>query len=176
MINSAAIIPTGDEILDGTVIDTNSPAIMKILLENFPACEIFRVRPVQDLEEEIICKIKLCLDRSFDLIVLIGGSGGGRKFLPELRPDLTHSAMISFLKDYAVKEIYGKNGHLWARIVAGMKNSTCFINVPGPYTETVAGIKAAVKVLKKRNRDPEELAQNIADAVVAQYPNRAAAE
>jgi molybdopterin biosynthesis enzyme MoaB len=173
MINSAAIIPTGDEIVDGTVVDTNSPAIMDILLNNFPTCKIICTKPVVDIEEEIISKIKWCFDQSIELVVLIGGSGGGNFFLPELQTDVTHSALIKFLQNYAVREIFGNNGHLWARIVAGFKDKSCFINVPGPYKEAIAGINGAVKVFKKKNCDPAILAQSITDEVINQYPLRA---
>ncbi|MDF2616823.1 MAG: molybdopterin binding domain protein, partial [Sedimentibacter sp.] len=45
LLNNVVIIPTGNEILNGIVIDTNSPAIMQIILENYPTCEVTRLKP-----------------------------------------------------------------------------------------------------------------------------------
>ena len=48
MINNAIIIPTGDEVFNGTVLDTNSTAIMTLILKTFPWCHIKRLTPVED--------------------------------------------------------------------------------------------------------------------------------
>ena len=66
------IIPTGNEIFNGVVIDTNSTAIMQMILEDFPRCEITREKPVIDDEIKILEKINFCVEKSSNLIIIIG--------------------------------------------------------------------------------------------------------
>lgn len=171
MIKKATIIPTGDEILNGTVIDTNSPAIMGLILERFPACEIRRLKPVEDMEQSIAAKLAEAVAEGADLIFLIGGSGGGHRFSPTLSRDYTHTALLEFLPEAAFKEIYGKNGHLWSKLIVGRKEHTLIVTVPGPYIEAVAAAKEVLDALQRGERDPEKLVTISAQAVFNQYPS-----
>ncbi|MCY6484125.1 molybdopterin-binding protein [Clostridium aestuarii] len=172
MINKAAILPTGDEILNGIVIDTNSPAIMGIILEEFPQCEITRLKPCKDNEEEIINKLEKCICSNIDLIIFIGGSGGGHRYVKGLGKDYTHSALVKYLNEIKFKEIYGYNGHLWSKLIAGKKDKSIIVNVPGPYVEAVEAAKACMNYVKNVGDkiELEELVGKIAEAVLKQYP------
>jgi len=170
LLNSAVIIPTGDEIFNGIVIDTNSPVIMQLILEAYPRCEVRRLMPVIDNEIEIIEKIKECLNRNVDLIILIGGSGGGHRYVPTLGKDFTHSAILKYLKDYKYKEIYGKNGHMWSKLIAAKKDNTLVINVPGPYVEAIEATKACINCLVNDEKDLTIIVEKIAEAVLSKYP------
>ncbi|MDR7869687.1 MAG: molybdopterin-binding protein [Tissierellaceae bacterium] len=172
MLKKVSIIPTGNEIYNGVVIDTNSPAIMQIILENFPQCEITREKPVIDKENKIVEKIDKCVSKESDLIIIIGGSGGGFRFDSSLAEDYTHSAIISYLTEYTSREIYGKNGHLWSKIVYGRKDSTIVTNVPGPYVEALAAAKALVKSLKEDTEDSQSICEDMANAVISNYPSK----
>lgn len=171
LINRAVIIPTGDEILNGIVTDTNSPAIMGLILEAFPQCEVTRVTPVNDMEEKIINKLSECIDRGSQLIFLIGGSGGGHRYIPTLGKDYTHSALVKFLPDAEAREIYGVNGHLWSKLIAARKNGALIITVPGPYVEAVAAAKTAIELLKSGEENICVIASKIAEAVLQKYPS-----
>ncbi|TDT61901.1 molybdopterin-binding protein [Fonticella tunisiensis] len=171
MVDKVFIIPTGDEILNGTVIDTNSSAIMEMLLENFPACEITRTRPVYDLEEEIIEKLDRCVEKGGDLIFLIGGSGGGHRYIPTLGKDYTHSALTAYLSNVECREIYGPNGHLWSKLVVGEKLKSLIVTVPGPFVEAVAAAKAAIEIIKSGERNLNVLVEATSKAVFSQYPS-----
>lgn len=172
LLRKISIIPTGNEIYNGVVIDTNSPAIMQIILENFPGCEVTREKPVIDKENEIVEKIDSCINKDSDLVIIIGGSGGGYRYDPSLAEDYTHSAMISYLTEYTAREIYGKNGHLWSKIVYGRKDSTIVSNVPGPYVEAVAASKVLIKSLKDGRQDSQLICEDIANAVLENYPSK----
>ena len=169
LINKVVIIPTGDEILNGTVVDTNSPAIMSIILEKFPACEVKRVRPVIDDEENIIESIEIALEKNPELIILIGGTGGGHRYIATLAKDYTHCALIKILPEIVFKELYGSNGHLWSKLVCGRKNQTLVVNVPGPYAEATEAVRVLIKCIFDGIMDINYIINEIAAAVKKQY-------
>lgn len=170
MINTAYILPTGDEILNGVVQDLDSTEIMRQIIQLYPEAEVTRLCPLIDEEGVIIKKIQeIAEGKRPDLIVLIGGSGGGHRFSSTLGKDFTHSALECYLEQKYSREIYGKNGHLWCKLICGKKGPTLIINVPGPYQEAKAAMEACLQVLKKKG-DIEEICRSIAEAVYAQYP------
>lgn len=171
LINRAVIIPTGDEILNGIVTDTNSPAIMGLILEAFPQCEVTRVKPVNDTEEKITNKLSECIDKGNELIFLIGGSGGGHRYIPTLGKDYTHSALVKFLPDAEAREIYGANGHLWSKLIAAKKGGSIIITVPGPYVEAVAAAGAAIELLERGEENIDIIVSKTAEAVLEKYPS-----
>ena len=166
-MDKISIIPTGEEILRGTVIDTNSPALMEILLSLYPGADVRRTRPVPDERSAIMRELERQADR--DLVVLIGGSGGGRRYDRELAEDMTHPVLEDVLTDKAVRRIYGPNGHLWSCLVAGYFGKALVVNVPGPYVEAVAAGKALARGLAD-GQSPQSLADMVAGAVLRQYP------
>lgn len=165
------LIPTGDEIADGVVVDTDSPAILAVILEAFPQCEVRRIPPVRDSEEAITAAVEQSAATEPDLVFLIGGSGGGDRFAPALAKDFTHSALEKCMPGAAIREICGGNGHLWSRLVAGRRGRCWVINVPGPQAEAVAAARAAIEYLGSvAAPDADVLVDRIAGAVIAQYP------
>ena len=79
MIDTATIIPTGDEIKAGIVFDTDSAAVVQQLVRYNPEMQITRIAPVTDEEDKIEQAIRKAAAVS-DLVVLIGGSGGGHRY------------------------------------------------------------------------------------------------
>lgn len=170
MINKAIIIPTGDEILNGTVLDTNSPAIMTLILERFPGCEVKRLTPSIDNENTIINKLKRSIEQKADLIFIIGGSGGGHRFIPHAARDFTHTAIMKMLPNSCYKEIYGKNGHMWSKLIVAKEGNSLIINVPGPYVEAIAAAEVALDSILHGKTDPEILVEKTSEVVSRQYP------
>ncbi|MDL2210526.1 hypothetical protein LJC26_06955 [Desulfovibrio sp. OttesenSCG-928-O18] len=138
----AHIIPTGDEIAVGTVLDADSPMVMAELVRMNPECEVTRVKPVRDDEAAILRAVQDAERSGAELVVLVGGSGGGRRFDPNLAEDHTHSALERLLSEAVATELYGKNGHLWSKLVCGHLGRCLVINVPGPYAEALVAMKA----------------------------------
>lgn len=169
MIFNAFIIPTGNEIKDGTVLDLDSPKIMGELVKLNPEMMITRLAPVLDVEDNIVETLQGCLDNRADLIVLVGGSGGGHRFSETLGKDYTHSAMELWLDQKASHEIYGKNGHMWSKIICGKKGGCFVINVPGPIREAAAAIEAFVQSVRE-SQDIRYINKAMSEAVYRQYP------
>ena len=183
-MKEVVIIPTGDEIIDGTVLDTNSPAIIGSLLKMEPLCEIHRIAPVADNLDAICEAVDIWVKRGVSLVVIIGGSGGGRRFSSTLSEDYTHNALESLLDEKVSREIWGKNGHMWCKLVCGKKSDTLVINVPGPHVEAVAAFEAFCAVYintklqhqkningaKLDNLNFDEVNVEMIKAVLSQYP------
>ena len=167
------ILPTGDEIKNGTVLDLDAPEIVRMTVKEYPECEVIRMCPLLDIEDTIFNKISEIAQREPDLIVLIGGSGGGHRFSKTLGKDFTHSALERYLDEYSSHEIYGKNGHMWSKLVCGKKGPTTIINVPGPFVEASAAFGAYLNALSQ-NKDVNGISLAMAEAVLAQYPTGAA--
>ena len=110
-----------------------------------------------------------CLDAGAELIVLIGGSGGGHRFSSTLGSDYTHSAMELWLDEKVSHCIYGKNGHLWSKLVCGRKGGALVVNVPGPIREAAATI-AAFAATAKGTLDIRALNEAMTRALYEQYP------
>jgi len=170
MIKTAAILPTGDEIRSGIVLDTDSPEVIRQLVALEPAMEIVRYAPAPDREESIHNKIN-ALAGTVDLIVLIGGSGGGHRFSDTLGKDFTHTAMETLLEKSAKSEIYGKNGHLWCKLVCGWLRQTLVINLPGPFVEAKAAMEAFCKTIE--SKDISAINEAMVRAILKQYPGKA---
>ncbi|MCI8341952.1 MAG: molybdopterin-binding protein [Firmicutes bacterium] len=172
-MKTAYILPTGDEIRNGIVLDLDAPEIVKMIVGKYPQAEVTRLCPLVDEEDTIFNKLNEVAKNEPDLIVFIGGSGGGHRFSKTLGKDFTHSALERFLDEYSSKEIYGKNGHMWSKLICGKKGQTTVINVPGPYVEAVAAFEAYLNALGE-NKSVEEISLDMANAVLSQYPVGAA--
>lgn len=166
-MDKALIQPTGDEILSGVVEDTDSPMI-RTVLEDIGFSVSVAV-PVVDREDHIENTIRQAVMEGYALLVLIGGSGGGHRYDSDLTQDFTHTAMDRLLIGARSTALYGKNGHLWSRLVCGWLGETLAVNVPGPYREAEAAIKALAENYQGRNTDLKTLNDCMARAVCATY-------
>lgn len=169
MINRAVIIPTGDELWEGIILDTDSPMIMQVLLSMNGKCRILRNEPLIDAEDIISHCIASHVNDGVDLIVLIGGSGGGHRHSSTLGKDFTHSSLESLLEVKYATAIYGKNGHMWSKLLCGMIESTVVINVPGPFQEAKAAIEAFRNAYENNPENLEQINLEMVEAVKAQY-------
>lgn len=162
------IIPTGDEIKNGIVLDTNSPRIMELVLGFYPACRIIRSVPPVDRKEEIQKEIR-GWGKGKGIVFLTGGSGGGKVFNSGLAVDCTHIAVTEMLQNNESVEIIGSNGHLLAKIVVGIWGDKLVVTLPGPTIEAVSGAKAVLEDFSE-DIDCKTIAKKVAQAVFAQYP------
>lgn len=169
MIGRAYILPTGGELREGTVLDTDSPMIMQELLTMNGCCEVTRVVPVPDMQDEIVRQVRALAESGADLIILVGGSGGGHRHSPTLGHDFTHTGMDELLEDACSTALYGKNGHLWSKLVCGFLGKTFLINVPGPFQEAQAAMRAFRLAIEEHGLSPRHINAQMAQAVKEQY-------
>ncbi|MDR1731677.1 MAG: hypothetical protein LBR61_06235 [Synergistaceae bacterium] len=168
-MRNVLILPTGGEIRDGTVLDTDSPELMRQVLAAYPLCRVIRASPLSDEESAIAEAVLEGRDGGAGLVVLIGGSGGGHRHSSSLGKDYTHSALEKILENPASRAIYGKNGHLWSRMLCGRLGDTVVINVPGPFTEAQAAFAAFLKSWRDRPGDCAAACLAMAEAVLEHY-------
>ena len=164
----AKIQPTGNELLAGIIEDTDSPMAAGVLKDMGYCVET--AAPLPDSEEAISSAIRNAAEKSFSLLVLIGGSGGGHAFDPALARDCTHGAMDSLLEPKSAVSLYGKNGHLWSRLVCGFYRKMLVINLPGPFDEAGAAIRAFSEA--GSGASCEEISHAMAEAVKQTYFRR----
>lgn len=169
MFSKAIIIPTGDELAAGIVLDMDSPAVMGQLLAVNPSAFVARTAPVIDKEENITNTIKGFAVEGYDLIILLGGSGGGHRYSSTLGKDYTHTSLDSILEDIHEGALYGKNGHMWSKLVIGRLGNAVVFNLPGPYEEACATIKAFKESYLKSEEDLELINKNMLEALKAKY-------
>ena len=142
MIKYVEIIPTGDELKNGVVLDTDSPMLMQHLLRINNDCTVRRWAVTRDTIEAITERIRQCVAQEPDLVILIGGSGSGHLHSEVLGKDYTHAGMERLMDDFAATSLYGKNSHMWSRLVCGYIGKTLVMNVPGPFVEAQAAMEA----------------------------------
>lgn len=162
------IIPTGDEIRNGLVLDTNSPKIMELVISLWPECKVVRSTPQDDIKEVIQQEVR-GWGKGKGIIFLTGGSGGGKAFNSSLAVDCTHTAVIELIENSESVEICGSNGHLLAKIVVGNFEDKLIVTLPGPTVEAVSGAKAVLEALSE-NVNCKDIATKVAQAIFAQYP------
>lgn len=172
-MKSVYIVPTGDEIKNNTVLDLDSSEIMKQVVSVYSCAQVTRICPISDVEDAIFQKIKEIVALEPDLVVLIGGSGGGHRFSKSLGKDFTHSALEKYLDENTSREIYGKNGHMWTKLICGKKDKTMIINVPGPFVEAQAACYAFLEAFSN-DKSIDEINYAMAKAVFDKYPTGAA--
>lgn len=172
---SIAFIPTGDEVVSGLIIDTDSPALMGEALRRWPGSSIFRHPPVKDAEDAITDAVREQVESGAWLVVIIGGSGGGHRFTDTLAPDYSCGALKGLFPDAATGEVWGSNGHLFSAMSVARHEGGWAMNVPGPQAEAVAAFRAAIDGIEA-GRKPEDIAREMAVAVAGQYPEAGVTE
>ncbi|MGI6204194.1 MAG: molybdopterin-binding protein [Anaerovoracaceae bacterium] len=136
------LIPTGDELASGIVIDTDSPMIIQKILKEEPNCRCVRLPVTPDDRDALAQRIRESAQQGADLIIIIGGSGSGHLHSELLGEDYTGETMESVLDKYTDTALYGKNGHMWSRLVCGRTGKALTVNVPGPNAEAAAVTEA----------------------------------
>lgn len=156
------LIPTGDELASGVVIDTDSPMIMQKILRKEPNCRCVRLPVTPDDREVLASRISESAEQGADLIIVIGGSGSGHLHSELLGEDHTGETMESVLDTYTDTALYGKNGHMWSRLMCGRIGKALAVNVPGPNAEAAAVTEA---LLAHLDEACESINREMADAL-----------
>lgn len=169
IVESMSLVPIGDEVAAGIIVDTDSPAIMQLALERWPGCTVKRLPPCRDLKSEITEVVREEIARGSQLVLVIGGSGGGDRFDAALAPDMSHSAIRRLFPEAATSQIWGSNGHLFCEMTVAAHGGGWAVNVPGPQLEAVAAAEAAMDAIIA-GLPIHDVVRKMAEAVARQYP------
>lgn len=136
----ACIFPTGFEVQDGMIKDTNSPYIAKLLAEK--GYDTVIKPPISDNCEEICKALQEAMEDGYSLIITTGGVGAEDKdFTVEAVTGLDPFAASPWLVKY--QKGTGRHVKEGIRIAVGECGNARIISLPGPNDE----VRLAMDVL-----------------------------
>jgi molybdenum cofactor synthesis domain-containing protein len=158
----AIVFPTGNEVLAGQIVDTNTPLIRsKLELEGFdvdegPALADDLISIERHLREA-------ALELGYGLVVTTGGVGAEAK-------DCTVEALLRLDSEAATPYIcrfekgHGRHVKGGVRIGVGQAGTALLLALPGPNEEVALGIDAAIASLSSGG-GRDEIARSVADVL-----------
>lgn len=160
LTRSVVVFPTGTELGNGQVQDTNTPLICdRLTAEGFA---VSRGNTLRDDEYHIAANLRERAQEGYGMIITSGGVGAEVK-------DRTIEAVLLVDPEAATPTIVqyelgvGRHVHKNAvRIAVGRCFETLIVALPGPTDEVLLGIDALVKGLKAGGLGKAELAEQIA--------------
>ncbi len=163
----AIVFPTGFELEQGLIEDTNTP-YLKALLEEYG----YKVRVgeiIPDDEYAMTDILSEALDRGFGLILTTGGVGA---------EDKDHSVESVLALDpkaaapYVVRYERGTGRHVkdGVRVAVGQVGLSTMVTLPGPHDEVEMTAPTLVRMLGE-GRGKWEIAHAIADILAAKWKN-----
>ena len=163
LAKTVVVFPTGTELANGQVKDTNSPAIHDKLTA--AGYSVSLGPPLRDDEYHISANLRERAEEGFGLVVTTGGVGAEDK-------DRTIEAVLIVDPEAAtppiVKYELGVGRHVHknsVRIAVGQLFDTLIVSLPGPTGEVLLGISALVEGLSGPALSNAELAEKIASVL-----------
>jgi hypothetical protein len=142
----AIIFPTGEEIIDGSVADTNTPFLTQILTQ--AGYRVTAGPALEDSLSQVIYGLRKAVDRGYGLAVTTGGVGAEDKdFAVEAVLALDHGAAAPYIAHYAAG--HGRHVKNGVRIAVGRCDWTTFVALPGPHDE----VQIAAPILARGMRE-----------------------
>lgn len=163
LAKTVVVFPTGTELANGQVKDTNSPAIREKLAVNGYA--VSQGMPLKDDEYYISAALRERAEEGYGLVVTTGGVGAEVK-------DRTIEAFLMADPEAATPDIVkyelgvGRHVHKnTVRIAVGQVLDTLIIALPGPTDEVLLGLDALVKALAEPGLSKAAIAERIANVL-----------
>jgi molybdenum cofactor synthesis domain-containing protein len=158
----AAVVTASDRCAAGSTVDTSGPAVAKLLRDRLGA-HIAWSKIVPDDARLIAELLKDLCDRRVDLIITTGGTGLSAR---DVTPEATRAVIDRELPGLAETMRAASAGQTpyapLSRAIAGVRNETLIINLPGSErgaTENLSAILPAlphaVKILRGEPSHPE---------------------
>ncbi len=159
----AIVFPTGKEIIQGTIEDTNSPFLIHLL--QTAGYQLTKGEPLEDRFDQVVNALRGAADMGYGLVITTGGVGAEAKdHIVEAILSLDPSAATPYIVYYASGEgRHTKNG---VRIAVGTLDWTTFIALPGPNDEVQLVAPALLEGLLKQY-DKITLAEELANILRA---------
>lgn len=168
LLHRAIVFPTGFELQQGLIEDTNTPYI-KRLLEN----EGFKVTIGEIMSDDLYDikeKLEDALNRGFGLLITSGGVGAEDK---DKTVEAIHSIDESAATPYIVKFKKGTGRHVkdGVRIGVGTEGLSTMISLPGPHDEVELAMPVLIKGLRE-NWDKMHLADCLAGVLANKWKTK----
>lgn len=130
----ALVLPTGDEIIAGRIVDTNTPFLIEQLIANGFEAESGKTLP--DDRDIIIGRLSEAAMNGYGLVITTGGTGAESKdwvveALQSLDPDAATPYTVHYTKGQ------GRHHKDGVRIGVGIMEHTTYIALTGPHREVV---------------------------------------
>lgn len=168
VLHRAIVFPTGFELQQGLIEDTNTPYI-KRLLEN----EGFKVTIGEIMSDDLYDikeKLEDALNRGFGLLITSGGVGAEDK---DKTVEAIHSIDENAATPYIVKFKKGTGRHVkdGVRIGVGTEGLSTMISLPGPHDEVELAMPVLIKGLRE-NWDKMHLADCLAGVLANKWKTK----
>lgn len=168
VLHRAIVFPTGFELQQELIEDTNTPYI-KRLLEN----EGFKVTIGEIMSDDLYDikeKLEDALNRGFGLLITSGGVGAEDK---DKTVEAIHSIDENAATPYIVKFKKGTGRHVkdGVRIGVGTEGLSTMISLPGPHDEVELAMPVLIKGLRE-NWDKMHLADCLAGVLANKWKTK----
>ncbi|XP_022914537.2 gephyrin [Onthophagus taurus] len=128
---SCAVITVSDTCYNKTAIDKSGPALLEAIKENFPGARSMYAL-VPDSYDEIINLLKTYCEQNINLILTTGGTGlSKRDVTPEATKSIIEKEIPGITQTMLLKSLEITDMAMLSRAVAGSKNNSLIINLPG---------------------------------------------
>ena len=153
----AMVFPTGEEIIEGNIEDTNTSFLVSLLTSL--GYRVTRGKPLADSLEEITGALRLAADMGYGLVITTGGVGAEDKdYCVEAVMNLDPGAVTPYIVHYTRGQ--GRHNKDGVRIAVGSLDWTTYIALPGPHDEVQLVTPVLVQGLREqwdKSRLAEEL-------------------
>lgn len=161
----AIIFPTGFEIQDGFIQDTNSPYIeARLIQEGF---EVTIGKILEDDLESITTALTKAVNEGFGLIITTGGVGAEHKDrVIEALLEIDQKASTPYIIHY--QKGTGRHEKDGVKIGVAYTKPSFIIALPGPHEEAKIGIKVVIDGFK-RGLNKEALALSLSERYINEF-------
>jgi molybdenum cofactor synthesis domain-containing protein len=158
----AVVFPTGNEVVAGQIVDTNTPLICERLEREGYAVD--RRPPLRDDRELIEGALRSSvLDEGYGLVVTTGGVGAETKDCTiEALQGVDSQASVPYICRF--EKGHGRHAKDGVRIGVGRAGTGILVSLPGPNDEVELGLEAAIGALGD-DREPVKIANAVAGAL-----------
>jgi len=148
------VFPTGSEVINGIIKDTNSPLIKQEFEKR--GYQVSIEEPLPDDEIAITSSIENAVYEGHGIIITTGGIGAEKKDKTvEATKRLDPTAAVPWIVKYEKKGRHIKEG---VRIGVGKVGKTLIINLPGPTDEVKRCLEVILNEMEKGDYDKETIA------------------
>lgn len=157
----AIVFPTGFELKQNLIEDTNTPYLKKSLEEEGYKVTVGDI--IEDDMDDMVYKLSDAISRAFGLIITTGGVGAEDKdksveSILKIDPNAATPYIVKF------KQGTGRHVKDGVKIAVGQVGPTYVVGLPGPNDEVQIASKILIECLKN-NCDKTEMARQIAKAL-----------